>query len=182
MARQLDQLDPTHHLLLNKEEGQHHQEVDAERRPETESYEGKGDEGVPVAERRDFDQRHSRLALAGWDASFGFVELLRAVERAQALLFLRPAILAPGLEGLVLLGQRGHRVAAHVEVDLTWKGASQQVALRLRGAVRVCYGDVVQRVQIVPCEKHTYTRREVKFSNVFFFFYMYVYLRSGPAN
>lgn len=151
MTRQLDQLDPAHHLLLNQEEDQHQQEVDAHRRPEPESQKGKSDEGVPVAQRRGFDQRHPRLALARRDAGVGFVEAPRAVKRAQALLLLSPALLAPGLQGAGLLGQTGHRVAAHVEVDLEWEGASQQVALRLRGAVRVGYGDVVQRVQIVPC-------------------------------
>lgn len=154
MTRQLDQLDPAHHLLLNQEEAQHRQEVDAQWRPEPESQKGKGDEGVPVAQRRGFDQRHPQLALAGRYAGVGFVEALRAVKRAQALLFLRPALLAPGLEGGGLLRQRAHRVAAHVEVDLAWEGAGQQVALCLRGAVRVCYGDVVQRVQIVPCVTH----------------------------
>lgn len=164
MTRQLNQLDPAHHLLLNQEEDHHHQEVDEQRRPEPESQKGKGDEGVPVAQRYGFDQRHSQLALARWYLGVSFVEALRAVKRAQALLFLCPAFLAPGLEGGGLLRQTGHWVAAHVEVDLMWEGASQQVALCLRGAVRVRYGDVVQRVQIVPCV--TYTRTDVKLFNI----------------
>lgn len=151
MTRQLNQLNPAHHLLLNQEEDHHQQEVDEQRRPEPESQKGQDDEGVPVAQRCGFDQRHSQLALARRYSGVGFVEVLRDVKRAQALLFLCPTLLAPGLEGGGLFRQRGRWVAAHVEVDLVREGPSQQVALRLRGAVRIRYGDVVQCIQIVPC-------------------------------
>lgn len=152
MAGHLQHLQAAEQPVLCRVHADHHQAVQPDGSPEPQAGEAQSDEAAPVQQRGRFDHSHSQLRLAGRHACDAFpVEgpRLARVKVPQPDLLLRPALPTPRFQVGGRAGKCGHGVAPHMEVDLTWEMAQDEVTFGLWDVLGVRNCDVMDGIQIV---------------------------------